>query len=57
MFLSTCMFSDRRVLTSLSPCTNGSEPDVSALADGGVGGALLRIPTVAKKQMKHAGTA
>ena len=39
------------------PCTNGSEPEDSALADGGVGGALLRIPTVARKQMTQAGAA
>lgn len=46
-----------RVLTSFSPCTNGSELENSALADGGVGGQLLRIPTVARKQVMHAGTA
>lgn len=44
-------------LTSLSPCRNGSELDDSALADGGVGGLLLHIPIVARRQVTHAGAA
>lgn len=36
---------------------NGSELEVSALAEGGVGGELLRIPTVARTQMMHVGIA
>lgn len=50
-------FSALCFLTSLIPCTNGSELEVSALAEGGVGGALLRIPTVARTQMMHVGIA
>lgn len=44
-------------LTSLIPCMNGSGLDNSALADGGVGGVLLLMPTVARKQVIQAGTA
>lgn len=45
------------VLTSLIPWKNGSELDDTALAEGGVGGVLLHIPTVARKQAMHAGAA
>lgn len=45
------------LLTSFTPCRNGSELDDTALAEGGVGGVLLRIPTVARKQVMHAGAA
>lgn len=45
------------VLTSLIPWKNGSELDDTAPAEGGVGGVLLRIPTVARKQETHAGAA
>lgn len=41
----------------MRPWTNGSEPEDLALAEGGVGGVLLRIPTVARKQMMQDGTA
>jgi len=41
----------------LIPCRYGSEPEDTALADGGVGGELLRMPSVARKQTTHAGTA
>lgn len=36
---------------------NGSDPEVSAPADGGDGGFPLRIPSVARRQVMHAGTA
>lgn len=36
---------------------NGSELDSPALADGGVGGVLLLMPTVASKQVTQAGMA
>lgn len=45
------------LLTCLIPWKKGSELDDTALAEGGVGGVLLRIPTVARKQEMHAGTA
>ena len=43
--------------TSLMPCMKGSELEFSALAEGGVGGTLSRIPTVARKQTTMAGIA
>lgn len=43
--------------TSLIPCRKGSELEVSALAEGGVGGTLSRMPTVARKQVTMAGIA
>lgn len=43
--------------TSLIPCRKGSELEVSALAEGGVGGTLFWMPTVARKQMTMAGIA
>lgn len=46
-----------RLLTCLSPWMNGSGVDSSALADGGVGGVLLLMPTVARKQVTQAGMA
>lgn len=36
---------------------NGSGVDSPALADGGVGGVLLLMPTVASKQVTQAGIA
>lgn len=35
----------------------GSEVEDSALAEGGVGGSLLRKPRVARRQTRHAGMA
>lgn len=46
-----------RLLTCLSPWMNGSGLDRPALADGGVGGLLLLMPTVARKQVTQAGMA
>lgn len=43
--------------TSFIPCRKGSELEVSALAEGGVGGAFSWMPTVARQHTMMAGIA
>lgn len=43
--------------TSLIPCRNGSVLEVTAVAEGGVGGTLSLMPAVASIQTRMAGMA